>query len=73
MGGWKLSVVSCLILLWFMLDARGEKSEEEIDKYKWIPKLRDPVKVRIFFFCYFCKFGLKVKAMLPATCFRLHA
>lgn len=28
-----------------MLDARGEKSEEEIDKYKWIPKLRDPVKI----------------------------
>lgn len=46
MESWKYSVVSYLFLLCCLLAAKSENSEKKIDKLKWTPKLRDPVKVR---------------------------
>ena len=48
MENWKYFFVSSFVLLSCLRDAKSEKSDNEIDKTKWTPKLRDPVKVKYF-------------------------
>lgn len=48
MENWKYFFVSSFVLLCCLRDAKSEKSDNEIDKTKWTPKLRDPVKVKYF-------------------------
>ena len=48
MENWKYFFVSSFVLLCCLRDAKSEKSDNEIDKTKWTPKLRDPVKVKCF-------------------------
>ena len=45
MENWRYFFVSSFVLLCCLRDAKSEKSDNEIDKTKWTPKLRDPVKV----------------------------
>ena len=44
----KYFFVSSFVLLCCLRDAKSDKSDNEIDKTKWTPKLRDPVKVKFF-------------------------
>lgn len=37
--------MSCLVLLCYVLGTRCDKLEKKIDKTKWTPRLRDPVKL----------------------------
>lgn len=48
MENWKYFFVSSFVLLCCLRDAKSDKSDNEIDKTKWTPKLRDPVKVKFF-------------------------
>lgn len=48
MENWKYFFVASFVLLCCLRDAKSEKSDNEIDKTKWTPKLRDPVKVKCF-------------------------
>ena len=48
MENWKYFFVSSFVLLCCLRDAKSDKSDIEIDKTKWTPKLRDPVKVKFF-------------------------
>ena len=48
MENWRYFFVSSFVLLCCLRDAKSEKSDNEIDKTKWTPKLRDPVKVKYF-------------------------
>lgn len=48
MENWKYFFVSSFVLLFCLGDAKSEKSDNDIDKTKWTPKLRDPVKVKYF-------------------------
>ncbi|CAH3172383.1 unnamed protein product, partial [Porites evermanni] len=45
MENWKYFFVSSFVLSCCLRDAKSEKSDNEIDKTKWTPKLRDPVKI----------------------------
>ena len=56
----KYFFVSSFVLLCCLRDAKSEKSDNEIDKSTWTPKLRDPVKVK-----YFIKF---VPASFSSKC-----
>lgn len=60
MENWKYFFVSSLVLLCCLRDAKSEKSNNEIDKTKWTPKLRDPVKVKYYIKSGSSKFQLKM-------------
>lgn len=49
MENWKYFFVSSFVLLFCLGDAKSEKSDNDIDKTKWTPKLRDPVKVTVLY------------------------